>query len=287
MTDLLRVVSILVLVSFISAEQIIIENPQDQQAIIGDRAILKCKIKNLKGEPQWCIDDFCLGVSKKDSQRNETIHLKGRPRYKIAGERLKGEFHLVIEPVQLQDNMFFYCMVTAASETIKAVKSKRVFLTVLTYPQSLQLDSPVHVSLNKPSSIQCKAKQSRPPVKILISINGNVISDESKYKTEIIQYSAYQDDKKLTYVSSISSISNENLRQSYYDTITNLTIDDISIKMDGQSVECFAYSLFNPNQNLPVVHKFSGTKIQFNHQQQQEVHPNFMSTKSNIQVDCK
>ena len=282
MTDLLRVV-LLVLVSYISAEQIIVENPQDQQAIIGDRAVLKCRVKNLQGEPQWCIDDFCLGVSKKDLQRNETIHLKGRPRYKIIGDRLKGEFHLLIEPVQLQDNMYFYCMVTAASETIKAVKSKRIFLTVLTYPQSLQLDSPVHVSLNKPSSIQCKAKQSRPPVKILISINGNVITDESKYKTEIIQYSAYQDDKKLSYVSSISAITNENLRQSYYDTITNLTIDDISIKMDGQSVECLAYSLFYPNQNSPIIHKYSGSKIQSNQQQV----PNSMSTKSNIQVDCK
>lgn len=285
MTDLLRVVVlvVVVLVCRTWCEQIIVENPQDQQAIIGDRAILKCKVKNLKGEPQWCIDDFCLGVLKKDLQsRNETIHLKGRPRYKIIGDRLKGEFHLLIEPVQLQDNMYFYCMVTAASETIKAVKSKRIFLTVLTYPQSLQLDSPVHVSLNKPSSIQCKAKQSRPPVKILIAINGNVITDESKYKTEIIQYSAYQDDKKLSYVSSISAISNENLRQSYYDTITNLTIEDISIKMDGQSVECFAYSLFYPNQNSPISHKYANSKLLSNQQT-----PNSMSTKSSIQVDCK
>ena len=37
----------------------------------------------------------------------------------------------MIEPIQLQDNMFYYCMATAASETIKAVKSKKAFLTVL------------------------------------------------------------------------------------------------------------------------------------------------------------
>lgn len=115
-------------------QQFIIESPNDQQAKIGDQALFKCKIKNLKGEPQWCIDDFCLGVSKNtdnSNQSNNELVLKGRPRYRIVGDKSKGEFHLLIEPVQLQDNMFFYCMATAASETIKAVKSKKVFLTVL------------------------------------------------------------------------------------------------------------------------------------------------------------
>lgn len=280
----------------LNAEQFIIESPLDQQARIGDRALLKCKIKNLRGEPQWCIDDFCLGVHKKEphisnqtesSNSHDQMHLKGRPRYRIVGDRSKGEFHLLIEPVQLQDNMYFYCMVTAASETIKAVKSKKVFLTVLTYPQSLGLDNPVHVSLNKPSTIQCKAKQSRPPVKILISINGNLITDESKYKTEIIQYpilSSQEDEnindpkKRFSYVTSISSISAENLRQSYYDTITNLTIDDITMKMQGQLVECFAYSIFNANSNHFRHHP--NTRLNSHNS-------NVMSTKSLIQVDCK
>ena len=113
-------------------QQIIIEGPIDQQAKIGEQIVLKCKIKNLKGEPQWCIDDFCLGISKKD-QINSTSHLtlKGRPRHRIIGDKSKGEFHLMIEPIQLQDNMFYYCMATAASETIKAVKSNKAFLTVL------------------------------------------------------------------------------------------------------------------------------------------------------------
>jgi hypothetical protein len=119
-------------------QQYIFEGPSDQQAKIGDRAILKCKFKNLKGEPQWCIDDFCLGTSKNKEANGanngtESAHsyLKGRTRYRIVGDKAKGEFHLLIEPIQLQDNMFFYCMATAASETVKAVKSNKVFLTVL------------------------------------------------------------------------------------------------------------------------------------------------------------
>lgn len=278
MTDPTRILVFLLALSSIRADQMIVEHPQDQQAIIGDRTVLKCKFSNLRGEPQWCIDDFCLGLSKKSPyQRNDSAYLKGRSRYKILGDRSRGEFHLLIEPVQLQDNMYFYCMATAASVTIKAVKSKRVFLTVLTYPQSLHLENPVHVSLNKPSSIQCRAKQSRPPVKIFISINGNLITDENKYKTEIIQYSTRNDQTKAVYVPSISAISNENLRNSYYDTVTNLTIDDISISMDGQSVECFAYSLFYPNQKFHVAHKLASKSSK----------QNFMTTNSKIQVDCK
>lgn len=121
-------------------QQIIVEHPSDQQAKIGDKVEFKCRIRNLRGEPQWCIDDFCLGLAKASSQNsNKTMmndhhqpqHLKGRPRYRIVGDRSRGEFNLLVEPVQLQDNMFFYCMATAASETVKAVKSKKAFLTVL------------------------------------------------------------------------------------------------------------------------------------------------------------
>ena len=62
--------------------QRILQNPQHQQARIGDQVILKCQIENLAGEPQWCIDDFCLGLSK---DIDEKLTLKGRPRHKIIG----------------------------------------------------------------------------------------------------------------------------------------------------------------------------------------------------------
>jgi hypothetical protein len=111
--------------------QWIIEQPVDQQALIGDQVLIKCTIKNLSGEPQWCIDDFCLGLSKKVEGQETIYYLKGRSRYKIIGDKSKGEFHLLIQPVDLQDNMYFYCMATAASQKVQAVKSNRVFLTVL------------------------------------------------------------------------------------------------------------------------------------------------------------
>lgn len=276
---------LLILVSLTFAkQQTITEGPESQQARIGDQVILKCKIENLAGEPQWCIDDFCLGFSRKnlaqEAPGEPQLTLKGRPRHKIIGDRSKGEYHLLIEPVQLQDNMFFYCMATAAVVNIKAVKSERVFLTVLTNPQSLNLASPVDVSLNKPSSVQCIARQSRPPVKILIAINGKLVTDESKYTTDIIQkpingINGYAQKK----ISSASEIRLEDMRQSFYDTITNLTVTDVSMDMQGQLVECFVYSFLNSGKTDSTYAKPVIDLDSFQN--------NVMNIKSHIQVNCK
>lgn len=153
-----------------------------------------------------------------------------------------------------------------------------------------------------------------------MAINGNLITDESKYKTEIVEIPSVQTGsgsvqqqqhhhhhnnnnqndnneansnmasrKRYSLASSsMFSIAAENLRTSYYDTITNLTIDDISMQMQGQLVECFAYSFLslNSNQyyrNYGVVTNGpeSNKKINLNTFQN-----NVMNTKSNIQVDC-
>ncbi len=269
--------------------QIISQGPQSQQARIGDQVILKCKIENLAGEPQWCIDDFCLGLSRKNHQKQSSgepqLTLKGRPRHKIIGDRSKGEYHLLIEPVQLQDNMFYYCMATAAVVDIKAVKSERVFLTVLTNPQSLNLPSPVSVSLNKPSSIQCIARQSRPPVKILMAVNGKLITDESKYSTYIIQKRINNGNPSYEYavenqpikIDSASNIRLEDMRNSFYDTITNLTVNDASMEMTGQSVECFVYSFMSVDNKPHIEPDLSLDKFK----------NNVMNTKSQILVNCK
>lgn len=156
------------------------------------------------------------------------------------------------------------------------------------------------MSLNKPSSIQCSARQSRPPVKILIALNGNLITDESRYKTEIVQIpismtkedsSAEQQatldstmnstSKRIVHFAANQQINLEQMRESFYDTITALTIEDVTMRMDGHSVECFVHSfLYQLDASQPVVNKKIGNfnLISF--------HNNMMNTKSFIQVDC-
>lgn len=162
----------------------------------------------------------------------------------------------------------------------------------------MHLENPVHVSLNKPSSIQCVARQSRPPVKILIAINGHLINDESKYKTEIIQIPINDPNsgdsgdakKRVSYINSMSAISAEQMRHSYYDTITNITIDDITMKMQGQTVECFAYSLVhngNNNHHHNNIYNINNNRYSSMNTNKPLNLNNVMSIKSVIQVDCK
>ena len=110
--------------AYSTTQQVVVESPSNAISRLGERVVFKCKFKGLKGEPQWCIDDFCLGITKDRT-------LKGRSRHRIIGDQANGEYNLQIDSVQLQDNMFYYCMATAASETIKAVKSTKAALTVI------------------------------------------------------------------------------------------------------------------------------------------------------------
>jgi len=128
-----------------------------------------------------------------------------------------------------------------------------------------------------------------------------MINDDTKYKTEIFQIPiekdyANQDDSMTmsqsqhVLVSSISSIKPEDMRQSYYDTVTNVTIDDITMRMQGQTIECFAYSFTNEEsythygQSKKGQQNFVGNLNKITSSLQQN---NIMSTKSVVQVDCK
>ena len=153
----------------------------------------------------------------------------------------------------------------------------------------MNLPSPVDVSLNKPSTVQCIARQSRPPVRILIAVNGKLITDESKYTTKIIQkpinngnsndYGSsreYAIDKPIM-ISSAMNIRLEDMRKSFYDTITNLTLNDVSMVMQGQLVECFVYSFMSNDKKSYAKPELSLDSFQ----------NNVMNTKSHIQVNCK
>lgn len=142
--------------------------------------------------------------------------------------------------------------------------------------------NPITVSLNKPSTVQCIARQSRPPVKILIAVNGKLITDESQYSTEIIQKPARpQSEYAINSVrlDSFDKIRMEDMRSSYYDTITNLTLKDVTMKMQDQVIECFVYSFMKSKTQFIGDQSIEPTLSSFRN--------NVMKTKSKIQVNCE
>ena len=137
------------------------------------------------------------------------------------------------------------------------------------------------VSLNKPSTVQCIARQSRPPVKILIAVNGKLITDESQYSIEIIQkpVSSPQSEYAINSVrlDSFDKIHMEDMRSSFYDTITNLTLKDVTMDMQDQVIECFVYSFMKSKKIYGKNQAVEPTLSSFRN--------NVMKTKSKIQVN--
>ena len=91
-------------------------------------------------------------------------------------------------------------------------------------------------------------------------------------------------EQKIVNLTPAHLISVEQMRESFYDTITSLSVDDISMKMNGQIVECFVHSFLNyvESQNELIVKKFSSLNLN-----SFQSNNNMMNTKSIIQVDCE
>lgn len=156
-------------------------------------------------------------------------------------------------------------------------------------PQSLNLPRPVSVSLNKPSTVQCIARQSRPPVRILVAVNGQLIADESKYSTEILQkpipnpYAEPTVAAQPLVISSPANIRLADMQKSFYDTITNVTLSDVTMAMHNYSVECFVFSFMTREVGLEDYHQSTSSRLQL--PDVVSLRKNSMNTKSWLQVN--
>lgn len=144
------------------------------------------------------------------------------------------------------------------------------------------------MSLNKPSTVQCIARQSRPPVRILVAVNGQLIADESKYSTEILQKAIpnpYAEPAPMSaqplVITSPANIRVEDMQKSFYDTITNVTLSDVTMAMHNHSVECFVYSFMAREVGLEWPHHRQNTSLP----EVESLRRNSMNTKSWLQVN--
>lgn len=129
-------------VNLTSALQSFIETPRNTTVQFGHEVMLKCSIKNQKGEVVWCKDDsFCtFGRKRNFTDSRLTIagdESKGLKRFKKCLKfKFKnfifkiGEHHLLIKNSSLVDDTKYQCQVTA-TDTEPAIKSDFAYLTVL------------------------------------------------------------------------------------------------------------------------------------------------------------
>jgi len=126
----------------------------------------------------------------------------------------------------------------------------------------------------------------------MVAINGQLINDDSKYSTDIVRFAAQKESdtamkRSSSHVNSMYELSPDELRESYYDTITNVTIDDVTMRMHGKTIECFAYSFLNvKSSSFTLNNRLNSVNVKKNFNLN-SFQNNVMKTKSIIQVDCK
>jgi hypothetical protein len=138
----------------------------------------------------------------------------------------------------------------------------------------MQLNNPVHLSLNKATTVECVARRSRPSVKLFLSIDNQLIQNEAKYKTSVVKIPTGSLASDMAY-SSLNEINRlpfyEQIKYFYYDTYINVTLDDVSVDLNGKTIECIAYEIPLANYTLSSSFKFKP----------------IMNKISSIQVDCE
>ncbi|KAI4813788.1 hypothetical protein KUCAC02_003016, partial [Chaenocephalus aceratus] len=93
------------------------QQPTDLVVVAGHPVTLPCTIPGYHGMVLWLRDGMALGVNR---------DISGYPRYDIIGDHSKGEYHLLIQRTEIQDDAFFECQAIQA-----AIRSRPARLTVL------------------------------------------------------------------------------------------------------------------------------------------------------------
>uniref|UniRef100_A0A674CBG8 Kirre like nephrin family adhesion molecule 3 n=1 Tax=Salmo trutta TaxID=8032 RepID=A0A674CBG8_SALTR len=145
--------------------------PTDLVVVAGQPVTLACSIPGYHGMVLWLRDGMALGVNR---------DLSGYPRYDIVGDHSKGEYHLLIQRTEMQDDAFFECQAIQA-----AIRTRPARLTVLVPPEDPVIVGAPVVSLRAgdPLNLTCHADNAKPAASIIWIRNGQVLNGAMYSKT--------------------------------------------------------------------------------------------------------
>ncbi|TMS14525.1 Kin of IRRE-like protein 3, partial [Larimichthys crocea] len=147
------------------------QQPTDLVVVAGQPVTLPCSIPGYHGMVLWLRDGMALGVNR---------DLSGYPRYDIVGDHSKGEYHLLIQRTEIQDDAFFECQAIQA-----AIRSRPARLTVLVAPDDPVIVGAPVVSLRAGDhlNLTCHADNAKPAASVIWIRNGIVLSGAMYSKT--------------------------------------------------------------------------------------------------------
>uniref|UniRef100_A0A673X3H1 Kirre like nephrin family adhesion molecule 3 n=1 Tax=Salmo trutta TaxID=8032 RepID=A0A673X3H1_SALTR len=161
------------------------QQPTDLVVVAGQPVTLPCSIPGYHGMVLWLRDGMALGVNR---------DLSGYPRYDIVGDHSKGEYHLLIQRTEMQDDAFFECQAIQA-----AIRTRPARLTVLVPPDDPVIVGAPVVSLRAgdPLNLTCHADNAKPAASIIWIRNGQVLNGAMYSKTLL------RDERRESTVSSL------------------------------------------------------------------------------------
>lgn len=161
------------------SQQYFIERPANLTVIEGQSVTLKCTIGSLAGKVQWTTDGFALGY---EQSTIKSYCSKCRAR----GDPNKGEFHLLVEDVELGRYNKFECQVSPDTGNNHKMIRAAASLNVIVPPEKMELvDTETSVSLHSGTeqALSCRASGAKPPAKIVWYHGHNRILDQEYSKT--------------------------------------------------------------------------------------------------------
>ncbi|TSK49691.1 Nephrin [Bagarius yarrelli] len=147
--------------------------PRNVTVRAGATALLKCEVLRASGTVQWVKDGLLLGPNRS---------LPGHPRYTMTGDENRGQYHLQIEDVHLEDDSPYECQV-GRSKTSLPIISRTVWINVQIPPSDpfIMLDSEKPWVEGQDYSVTCIAPDAKPAAAITLFKDGEELTDMTTF----------------------------------------------------------------------------------------------------------
>ncbi|XP_030641165.1 nephrin [Chanos chanos] len=164
-----RVFLLVAVLQIASGQQAFKTQPRNLTVRAGGTALLKCEVLRVSGTVQWAKDELLLG-----HQRT----LPGHPRYTMIGDQKKGQYHLQILNVSLEDDSPYECQVSRSMSS-QAIISQTAWLNVQIPPSDLyiELESEEPWVAGREHTVTCTAVDSKPSAQITMFKDGVELTD--------------------------------------------------------------------------------------------------------------
>uniref|UniRef100_A0A3B4BVG3 NPHS1 adhesion molecule, nephrin n=1 Tax=Pygocentrus nattereri TaxID=42514 RepID=A0A3B4BVG3_PYGNA len=143
----------------VSGQQAFRTEPRNLTVRAGATALLKCEVLRASGAVQWVKDGLLLGPQRS---------LPGYPRYSMTGEENRGQYHLQIMDVHLEDDSPYECQV-GRSKTSQPIVSRTVWLNVQIPPSEpyIEVDSEEPWVEGEEYTVTCIAPDAKPAADVI------------------------------------------------------------------------------------------------------------------------